>query len=905
MNVIYKLTLRHMRLNRRRTIVSIMGIVLAVALMTIFPTAYYSLMDFAGREAMRTAGYYHVKIENYLYDDNEDVIDKLDANDYIIVKNIGDYQCSEHEDGNIHGEPYVPTGEEKSVIRLAAAPDEFYKMMTYKLVEGKYPENDREIMLDESAINAYIELGDKLIIEGIEYTVSGIFTKGDMDEEADEEIIVSSDPVEQGLISADTAYTRLTYETLNSDDVVSGYFSVDNPGAKIEKKVNELIGEFEEKEINEPTCWYYDGPKALYNYDVLECYGMSQDIETDAIWNSMLAIMELVIVGVATSVISNGFSISLSERSRYLGMLSSVGATKRQKRNSVYFEGFVTGIIAIPAGIIIGIGAVIPLFELIEEPLKRVVGTKEALTVVLNPEILLWAAGFSVVTILASVYVPAKRASMLTAIEAIRMNRDVKIPDKAVKPKRITRKLLGFEGELALKNLKRDNKKYISTAASMAISMILFMTIYSIIYYVSQEINMEVAIDNYECDMILSCSEKMNDPLAGKFEEISDKVIATGALEEYYRYSMLGIGGYDEDNFPTKKILNTDDICYSDDFLACMDKVYDEHEEDIYSALLVMNEEELKKYLQSVKIDYEEFVSDKDNVILFDEFTESVWSYGSEQIYTGHIYSESIKDIQYRFIRNKLEKYEDEQGETRTELVEIEHTDTKFKVYSSEKKIFGMDKSGNFIYILLTPQKAEEIIQIGLNLYGNYDYYKIFALNTAKHREISGIINDEIQNREEFFEEYYLEDYTQDIEDSKDVMYIVSLCVYGVILVIALICAVNIINTLSTSMALRRREFAMLKAVGMSEKTFKRMIIYESMFYGVKTLFYGLPISTVFVFMVRYPVEEVMEKKLGLPWTGYVISIAAVFIIVGITMLYSTSKIRKENIIDSLKNENI
>lgn len=908
MNVINRLTLRHMRLNRRRTLVSIMGIVLAVALMTMIPTVFYSLMDFAGREEMKTSGYYHVKIDNYLYDDNENVIDALDAEDYVITKNIGDYRCTQDEEGNVQLSHYTPSQDEKDVMRLVAVPDDYYKMRAYKLMEGRYPENDREIVIDVSDMHYWNpEPGDKLTIEGIQYTVSGTVINEKLEIGQGEEIMVTSDPAVQTLLNVSAVYTKLPDEVLNGETLVSGYFYVDNPGVKVGEKADELIEELEKNKINEPTDWYYDGPKASYNYDVLENYGMSENDSENAIYNSMLVIVETVIACVAASVVSNGFIISLSERSQYLGMLSSVGATKKQKRSSVYFEGFITAIIAIPSGIAIGIVTIIPFFNLIEEPVMRLAETKEPLRIVLRPETILWAVGFSMVTMIVALHGPAKRASRLTPVEAIRMNKDIKIPDKAVKPKRITRKLLGFEGELALKNLNRDNKKYISTAVSMAVSLILFMTIYSVIYYTTLEMENEANEDTefYDYDMQLSYSEKTDDPLAGSFEEISDKVIATGALEEYYRYSELGIGEFDGEFFPEQKILNTDDKYYSDDLLACIGEMHDEYEEHIYPSLLVMGEEDLKKYLQSVGLDYEEFVSDKDNVILFDEFTESSWIYDNEQNYTGHVYNESLENIEYRIVKNKLERYEDERGETQTERVEIEHADIKFNVYSSEKKILGMQESYYYIYILLTPQKAKEVIETGYNMYEYCGYYKKFVFNTAKHREISGLINDELQKREELSMMYFYEDNTKGAEDEKDMLYITSVCIYGFILIVALICVVNIINTLSTSMALRRREFAMLKAVGMSEKTFRKMIIYESMFYGTKALFYGLPISTVFVLLTRYPYKETMEKNIGLPWSGYAISIAGVFIVIGITMLYSTSKIRKENVVELLKNENI
>ncbi|WP_303864205.1 ABC transporter permease [Alkalibaculum bacchi] len=132
---------------------------------------------------------------------------------------------------------------------------------------------------------------------------------------------------------------------------------------------------------------------------------------------------------------------------------------------------------------------------------------------------------------------------------------------------------------------------------------------------------------------------------------------------------------------------------------------------------------------------------------------------------------------------------------------------------------------------------------------------------------------------------------------------LMSVFTYAFVLLIASICVANIFNTISTSIALRKREFAMLKSVGMTPKEFNKMINYESLFYGIKALLYGLPIS----FVVMYLIHKTLMVKFGfvfeIPWVSVSIAIIAVFVIVGVSMLYSSKKIKRENIIDVLKQE--
>jgi putative ABC transport system permease protein len=132
-----------------------------------------------------------------------------------------------------------------------------------------------------------------------------------------------------------------------------------------------------------------------------------------------------------------------------------------------------------------------------------------------------------------------------------------------------------------------------------------------------------------------------------------------------------------------------------------------------------------------------------------------------------------------------------------------------------------------------------------------------------------------------------------------------SVFVFGFVILISAICVANIFNTISTSISLRKREFAMLRSVGMTPAGFGKMIRYESIFYGVKALLYGLPLSFATMFALYRSLSGSFSFAFTVPWLQVGIAVLAVFLIVGLAMLYSGSKVRKENIMDSLKQENI
>ena len=128
---------------------------------------------------------------------------------------------------------------------------------------------------------------------------------------------------------------------------------------------------------------------------------------------------------------------------------------------------------------------------------------------------------------------------------------------------------------------------------------------------------------------------------------------------------------------------------------------------------------------------------------------------------------------------------------------------------------------------------------------------------------------------------------------------------YGFIALISLIAIANVFNTISTNIALRRREFAMLKSVGMAQKDFNKMMNFECLLYGSKSLLYGLPASAGVTYLIYKAISDGFETSYHLPWTAIGIAVLSVFLVVFVTMMYSMSKIKKDNPIDALKNENL
>ena len=106
-------------------------------------------------------------------------------------------------------------------------------------------------------------------------------------------------------------------------------------------------------------------------------------------------------------------------------------------------------------------------------------------------------------------------------------------------------------------------------------------------------------------------------------------------------------------------------------------------------------------------------------------------------------------------------------------------------------------------------------------------------------------------------------------------------------------------------MNLRKKEFAMLKSIGMTKKEFNRMIRLESIFYGVKSLVIGIPIGLVLSYGMYTVFRNSMEMNYILPYKSIIVAVIFVAVVIGIIMKYSMSKINKQNIIETIRNDNI
>jgi putative ABC transport system permease protein len=860
MNIINKVTIRHLKQNKRRSLVTIIGVIISVAMITAVATLGISFLDLMIRQEITRNGEWHVQYKN-VSEDQIKAIEKDEETKKLVLSSDG-YSALEGFDNEskryLFFQNYNQAGMEQFPIQIS---------------KGRLPKNEKEVAISEELLtNEKIgyQIGDQLTVEigeRLKKTDGKTLTQNDFLEWEEDTLNEELNIQETKTVTIVGTIERPSWEpTWAPGYTVIGY--VDESSISEGKNVDAIVVA---KEINgslfkhaKSLAKKQEIEKVNFNSDLLRYYGVTGNDQLRKTLFSLAAIiMTLIIIG-SVALIYNAFAISVSERARHLGMLSSVGATKRQKRNSVFFEGAVIGTISIPIGILAGIVGIGITFSFINGFIEGALGISEKLELVITPASILIACGVSILTIFISTYIPAQKASKISAIDAIRQTHDIKLSGKTVKTSKLVRKVFGLEAEIGLKNVKRNRKRYLATVFSLVISIVLFL---SVTYFTDNlKKSLEMSQSNVQYDIQITSSQLGKEALT-PYTKL-DYVTKSTMIEEASLTALIG-----KDQLPSqlKEQIQEDD------------SILEDGKYPYYVTLYGLDQESFKEYAEKIGVDAKDFAQqDKPTAIVIDQIT---YEDGESRkfVETKAIETEVGKTIDLFTLSNG------ENEQPNGELV----SSVQIGALTDEVPM-GVQKGGPGGLNLIVPDTVMDHLEIDPEFKSNYVY-----LNSSDPMATQAVIEDGKDSNVHVYNVY------QSRQQDEQMILLMSVFTYGFITLISFISIANIFNTISTSISLRKREFAMLRSVGMTPKGFNKMIRYESIFYGVKALVYGLPISVLVMFGMHHSLDYTFEYGFTLPWMSILTVIVVIFLIVGSAMLYSISKIKNENIIDSLKQENI
>lgn len=848
MSILNDLTIKNLKLNKKRTIVTIVGIILSTALMVGIGLLFSSFQDYMIRDTISYNGKYEAEYGDVSLD-KLNSIDKKDFS-YFYQKAIG---FSKFDSAN----------EYKPYIYISSVDKEYFNEL--HLISGRFAENDSELVISNH-INtnggASYKIGDIITLKYGERVIEGVNTLANNEyyEEETLNIVGEKTYTIVGIVERSNFedYSASGYSTftldMNDKDGTVNVFVMFNNKKKIIKQSEDLA-----KKLGYNNA-------ISYNSTLLALYGESTYGNIMKSMITMIVIMlSLVSIGCIV-VIYNSFAISVMERKKEFGLLSSIGATKKQLSYTVFFEALIEGIIGIILGIggaYIGIGTVILIINnLIGDILVLKLNLVTNIVFIIIPVI------FMILVIFISALVPSRRAAKVSPIEAIRQNDDIKINKKKIKTGKLVNKLFGIEGEIALKNIKRNKKKYRVTIVSLFISIVLFISFSSYMNYTIDTASSVMGEVPYDYQISYFGDDNDIDAL----DKISE-IIKSNDVKEYVSYSASNlsiIGNYTYSD----EYLDFYKSAYGDDGIKALTNLKYQ-----YISIYILDDISYNKYKELIGLD-------KDSVILLNKFKGV--SYGNNKRVNYDIPVINNGDINI-----KICNFDDNDEDVDTTKYCNKKIDNIFITNKSFDLIEEFSYMSDF-KLIVNKKLYDNISDSGTH----YTQYNIISDNT-----------DNIDKLTKELDKYDNVNYTnvkESMKQANNMILVVKILMYGFIGLITLIGVTSVFNTISTSMALRKREFAVLRSIGLTRKGFNKILFFESLFFGLKSLIYAIPVSLGVTIIIHYALADMMSiNSIVIPWKAIIISIVSVFVIVLLTMMYSTSKIKKHNIIEQIREENI
>lgn len=932
MSIFTKLTIRNLKLNKKRTIGTIIGIMLATSLICTVAGIATTLQKSMIATTVEETGYYHIKLSDITERDIEKFKNNRDVEAVNVVTDVG-YSLF---DGS--------TNSQRPYIHLYSLDKSSFNNMSLELIDGRYPENSNEIAINEDLLSnssKEYKIGDTITLnlgdryEGEKYVQSGfdyLHYKNEGIPEDVMELSLNESTTESDTILADsntnesnTGENTLA-ESKNSGDSLDDNAlneqetsenkshdaeSVSNTQEKANIKADKttttketlkvkttkefkIVGIISNNDLPIRRVSYLidagftcvtnglnDGQTEMYialkkPYNCIESFkemiGIDFSKRGEMDWNSttynysinynllnwesielsdlasmiiaLFIVITVIVMITSIYCIKNAFAISLTEKIRMYGMLSSVGATKKQIKKSVVQEGMILSLIGIPIGILVGTILVYILSIIVSSIIDGAINIK----IVFNMPIvaIIIATILSFTTIYLSCLSAARKARKVTPLEAIRSTNEIKIKRKKLKLPKIIKKIFGMGGVIAYKNLKRSKKKYKTTVVSIAISVFIFIATSTLITYAFEA--MGGFYEDYDFNVNVSTYSSDGQNLLD--------ILNTGNFRDYTLVYKIP-----SDTASSKTMQIEDKNILSDLGIERINSLEISSTPQII--VIGLNGKNFKEYAEKFNLNYDKI---KDKIILNDY----------AQIF------EDGRTIKGRNLKCK-------EGDTISGIIDGVNLSLEIAKITDEYPSGLYNTSyGNGLAVVNVEEYADKLKFVPENL----------TLNVENSADVTENINTN-------YKDVYAQNIEEQVKFYKAIKLLASVFAYGFIAIITLIGITNIFNTLTSNIELRQKEFAMLKSIGMTKKEFNRMVNLETIFYSVKALLYGIILGLIASFAIYKAFANSLDYGFIWPIQALIISVVFVFIIVFIIMRFAIGKINKQNIIETIRKENV
>lgn len=949
MNLMKTLTLKNLKLNRKRTIVTIVGIILATALLsalvTLVSSFQYSMIEYQKQKE----GDFHVKFSG------------VKMSELSEFKNNRNIESTFETMGMGFAKLDGCKNEDKPYAYVMATDEAGFEKGCFNLIEGRMAKNEDEIVIprhlrtngridikvgDEITLDIgkrYDSNTESVIWENIAYeheaeTLTDTVTKrykvvgimerpgyGMEDYSAagytfvtySDELAAIDNGTKSEASEADTTltvYSRYTQKALrNKDAVTADIIGVDE---KLFEKSNnssvEMSAEESDRFLKEMENAKYD----IYINRFLISYECVFPIDgTFKALFTVAAVVALIIILTSVYCIKNSFNISITEKIRQYGMLASVGATRRQIKSSVKTEAAMLGVVGIPVGTMSGILASFILVKVVNA--LSAGWLNFALSFHTSLPALILAVILSIATIYFSATGSARRAAKVTPLEAIRNTKEIKIKSAKLKTPAIIGRIWGIGGVVSYKNIKRNKKKYRTTVTSIVICSVTFIVISYFMSMAFSMVGMSYASVDYNIGINMSCKKDLD------IEKLSELLSGIEGAEDY----LVGAVYYFDVDKPE----------YTKEYGEYCGQLYDDSEDVSQEFLItVLNDKSYDKYASDAGIKNADTGAILVNKCTFDVYNENSSKYvkkemelykykAGDTIECGYnVYddassddnaaegdTESSTDDNNAVEGDTESGTEDNSGYVDEETINngVRKTVDVNIAGVTDKAPIGYKGCSNTTHLFMNQKGFESLWADGKNGneikpgHASYSAY-VVAENADEYQDT---FEKETEGNTEYSQiSFYVSNLDKEMRDEKSLFTLLGVFAYGLIVVIALIGITNIINTLSTGMELRSREFATLRSIGMTDKQFAGMVRLESVFISVKALVIGVPLGILISYLLCVMMNRMDDAIIyEPPYKAIILCIVVVIMLIYAIMKLSMTKLRHNNIIETIKNENL
>ena len=927
MKLIRHLTCQNMKSAKSRTLVTILGIILSAAMFTAVTTMGVSIQSYMIRTEVATNGDYMVRYDYSTGDDLAAIRKEKSVTKLGTVGTLGYTSLELIANGETTREDYI----------IGAGNADFFQMIPTNLEEGRLPQNGTELVITRNACDYLRKNG--LPCEIGQQVTFPIETDYDWD---NLDLPGSGKPFEKTFTIVGIAgyfqffedydlhlSSLLTFDDGSEDILWSRMF------AKTAPRDAYALGE----------KWF--GQSKRVNQNLLNLYGISQYTNINDMIHGFAAVLCLIIMVGSVSLIYNAFSISVSERTKQYGLLSSVGATKKQIRKSVLTEALFLSAAGIPLGLACGYsGITITLYlthDLIDHFLAGAVDHGIILKAIPSAPAFVIAGLVALLTVLISAWIPARRATKVAPIAAIRQSQDYQVPKKRIRAGTLSNKLFGLPAALARKYYTVNKRKYRATVISLTISMVLFVCAGAFVQEIQSTVDENLSTDNFDFKIPFDRQEPE------KFAQTIDLIRSSPFLKE------SAVIAYDWASaiIPAENTTES----YQDAWKhATADRPWEMDRESKHVRLYYLEDSVLEAYLTEAGLDPSLYMDLAHPLALVPPAHFTYYEAKGENLYANRV------SLDAQVFQNGVSELTLIPNYLPDAVQERVYQEMQAAGCQSNQTTYPLSTDGQVPYYTLTVIEENEdgsmdesdlSYQVELHMEDNsYAYYfrdpvtgkaetEPVAVVDAEGMTLSigaairelpfGVptadgINDILllyplsaANPETAFQELavtatdynafkaFLDekeigyfDLLADQMDQRNMITMIRVFSYGFIILISLICICNVFNTISTNIALRRKDFGMLRSVGMKRREINRMMVFECLQYGLKSLLWGIPLSVLGSCLIG---RLYIRSAFHLPWSSLCIAAGCIFLTVFISMFYAVRKLQKQNPIDAIRSE--